>query len=139
MELVKVNAVRRGSSRYFTTYKLSFNKRRHKLLSWQYRDLACHCRICVLLLCKVGHRLLCVCVPSHIAGSILGSTQKGSPLVVTFRASSDHRLNVNLYVEGCEHLTDAHAIVSSEAARIGVVLVLVASGTGLLSLVLANK
>jgi hypothetical protein len=77
--------------------------------------------------------------PSHIAGNILGSTPQGSPLVVTFIASSGRRLNVNLCVEGCKHLTDAQAIVRSEAARVGGNFVFVDSGTGLLSHVVAIK
>ena len=50
-----------------------------------------------------------------------------------------HRLNVNLYVEGCGHLTDAYAIVSLEAAGVGGNLVFVAASGGLLSHVLASK
>ena len=50
-----------------------------------------------------------------------------------------HRQNVNLYVEGCGHLTDAYAIVSSEAARVGGNLAFVAADRDLLSHVLASK
>ena len=96
---------------------------------------------------KVGHRLLCMCVCVCVcvrarAKSHRWQYSRKYPERVTacnLQFLIYHRLNVNLYVEGCGHLTDAYAIVSSEAARVGGNLVFVAAGRGLLSHVLANK
>jgi hypothetical protein len=123
--------------------KQGFSTRRDNLLSWQYRELDVIV-VELVYFCFVKWGIvffvcMCTCAraPSHIAGSILGSTQKGSPLVTFSSSSIIDWMLICMWKDVGTWPTRTR--LSSEAARVGGNLVFVAAGRGLLPHVLANK